>query len=258
MDKKTIVITGSTRGIGCGLAKQFLKRGHQVILNGRNRDIVDKKVMKLADRGFDVQGVAGDIVRESTYQDLIDLAMSKYRKIDIWINNAGIPQPQKYFDELGRTEIQELVSVNLVGLMLGTKAAINFFKKQGYGKIFNMEGFGSNGRMRDKLTVYGTTKRAVNYFTKSVSKEVKEETIQIGVLSPGMVKTNFLKSAMSHASAEEQARNKKAMDIIAEDVEPVTEFLVDRMLVSTKQYDRIEYLTKRRLIPKLIRLMWER
>lgn len=258
MDKKVIVITGSTRGIGCGLAIQFLKRGHRVIVNGRNRIVVDKKVTKLADRGYDVRGVAGDIVRETTFQDLIDEAMTKYGKIDIWINNAGIPQPQKYFDELGKNEIHDLVSVNLTGLMMGTRAAIHFFKKQGYGKIFNMEGFGSDGRMMDKLTLYGTTKRAVNYFTKSVSNEVKERSIQIGILSPGMVRTDFLKNAMSQASADEQDRNKKVVDILAEDVEPVAAFLVERILASTKQYDRIEYLTKRRLIPKLIRLMWRR
>ena len=255
MDQKTVVITGSTRGIGQGLAVEFLKRGHQVVLNGRNPDVVAKKVQGLKDRGFDVVGVAGDVTQERTHEALIHLAMENYKKIDIWINNAGIPQPQQYFDVLEIKDIQDVVSVNIAGLMLGTQAAIRFFKKQGNGKIFNMEGFGSKGRMRDKLTLYGSTKRAVNYFTKAVSKEVKDENIQIGILSPGMVRTDFLKDAMSKADAEQQPQNKKVMEILAEDVETVTPLLVEGVLKSTKHYDRIEYLTSRRLIPKLIKMM---
>jgi hypothetical protein len=71
-----------------------------------------------------------------------------------------------------------------------------------------------------------------------------------------MVRTDFLTAAMSTGSAEEQNRNKKVFDILAEDVEVVTEFLTVKMLQSHKNYDRIEFLTKRRLIPKVIKLMF--
>lgn len=255
MEQKTVVITGSTRGIGLGLALEFLKRGHQVVLNGRNAEVVAKKTQELQKQGYDIKGMAGDVILKATHEALIHLALESYKKIDIWINNAGIPQAQQYFDKLDSQEIQDVVSVNVAGLMLGTQAALRFFKKQGYGKIFNMEGFGSKGRMRDKLTLYGSTKRAVNYFTKSVSREIKDDRIQIGILSPGMVRTDFLKEAMSKAGAEEQSVNQKVLDILAEDVETVTPFLVEKILKSTKHYDRIEYLTKRRLIPKLLKMM---
>jgi len=140
--------------------------------------------------------------------------------------------------------------------MLGTRRAIEYFMNQGYGKVFNMEGFGSDGRMMDKLSLYGTSKRAVNYFTKSVSKEIKDEKIQVGILSPGMVRTDFLTASSSEVSVGEQLRNNKVFDILAEDVEVVTPFLTSKMLVSHKKYDRIEFLTKRRLIPKLFKLMF--
>jgi short-subunit dehydrogenase len=119
-----------------------------------------------------------------------------------------------------------------------------------------MEGFGSDGRIMDKLSLYGTTKRAVNYFTKAISREVKEPNIQVGILSPGMVRTDFLTNSSSDADPAEQERNRKVFDILAEDVEVVTEFLCGRILRSTKKYDRIEFLTMRRLAPKLIRLMF--
>jgi len=256
MEIKTIVITGSTRGIGHGLAKEFLKRGHQVVLNGRDEAQVRQTVEELKKHGPGLIGIAGDVTAEGTFQKLIDQSKSQFGKIDIWINNAGIPQTQDYFYELENSEIERLVSVNITSLMLGTRTAINFFIQQGYGKVFNMEGFGSDGRMMDKLSLYGTSKRAVSYFTKSVSREIKDGKIQVGILSPGMVRTDFLTGASSTGSAEEQNRNKKVFDILAEDVEVVTDFLSSKMLSSHKKYDRIEFLTKRRLFPKILKLMF--
>jgi len=256
MEIKTVVITGSTRGIGHGLAKEFLKRGHQVVLNGRNENQVNKAVEKLKEQRSGVIGVPADITGEGAFQKLIDQAISKFGKIDIWINNAGIPQTQNYFLELESSEIERLISINITSLMLGTHSALRFFSKQGHGKIFNMEGFGSDGRMMDKLSLYGSSKRAVNYFTKSVSREIKDENIQVGILSPGMVRTDFLTGAMGTGSLAEQNRNKKVFDILAEEVELVTEFLTRKILISEKKYDRIEFLTKRRLIPKLFKLVF--
>ena len=256
MDKKTIVITGSTRGIGYGLALEFLKRKHRVIINGRDEDRLKKTVKEFEEQGFDVYGVPGDVAHESTFQSIIDQTSSRFGSIDIWINNAGIPQSQKYFYELGSIEIESLVSVNITAVMIGTQSALRFFKQQGYGKVFNMEGFGSDGRIMDKLSLYGTTKRAVNYFTKAVSREVKEQNIQVGILSPGMVRTDFLTNSASDADPAEEERNKKVFDILSEDVDVVTQFLSNRLLRSTKKYDRIEYLSMKRLAPKLFRLMF--
>lgn len=255
MNTKTVVITGSTRGIGFGLAEQFLRRKHPVIINGRNTNTVQSTLEELKGKGYSVRGVAGNVTDPQTYQAIIEEATTSYGKIDIWINNAGIPQPQVMFNEISDEDISRIINVNITAATVGTKAAINYFKQQGFGKVFNMEGFGSDGRMLDKLSLYGTTKRAINYFSKSVSKEVKEKSIQVGILSPGMVRTDFLNNAMVMADDKEQARNQKVLGILAEDVEPVTKFLVDRILSSTKQYPRINYLTFARLAPKIFRLM---
>lgn len=256
MSTKTIFISGSTRGIGYGLAFQFLKRGHQVVINGRNASTVASTLEKLKSKGYLAHGVTGNITEPDTYRAIIEEATKAYGKIDIWINNAGIPQPQVMFSQISDEEITRIINVNITAATIGTKAAINFFKQQGFGKVFNMEGFGSDGRMLDKLSLYGTTKRAINYFTKSVSKEVKEKEIQVGILSPGMVRTDFISNAMEMADEKEQKRNQKVLDILAEDVEPVTTFLVAKILASTKQYPRINYLTFTRLAPKILKLMF--
>ena len=258
MTKEVIVITGSTRGIGHGLALEFLKRGHQLVINGRNEQTVEQCVKELLDQGYSVLGVPGDVTKERTFHTIVDRAMDRYGKIDIWINNAGIPQSHKLFYELESKEIERLISVNVSGLMVGTQVAIRFFKQQGHGLVLNMEGFGSDGRIMKKLSLYGTSKRAVQYFSKSVSRELREENIRVGIISPGMVKTDFLKESMSKGDTAEQQRTRKVLDILAEDLDVVTAFLVKKILLSKKQYDRIEYLTFFRLFPKLLRLMFVR
>ena len=143
-------------------------------------------------------------------------------------------------------------------MMLGTKAAIAVFKQQGHGLVLNMEGFGSDGRMLKKLSLYGTSKRAVQYFSKSVSKELKDTPIRVGIISPGMVKTDFLTDSATHGDPAEQRRTQRIFDILAEDLEVVTDFLARKILRSSKSYDRIVFLTPWRLFPKILKLMFVR
>ena len=255
MNQKTIVITGSTRGIGLGLAREFVKRGHQVVVNGRNEKNVSQVVSELHETKPDIIGVTGSISDEQTHLDLIEKSVSAFGKIDIWINNAGIPQPYELFADLDPECIRKLVYTNIYGLLLGTRIAAAHMTSQGYGKIFNMEGFGSDGRMMNKLTLYGTTKRAVHYFTKAFAREMKDSPVQIGVLSPGMVRTDFISDPMKSASPEESKRFKKVHDILAEEVDVVAPFLVRRMLESSKNYDRIEFLTKTKIFFKMMKML---
>ena len=255
MEMKTIVITGSTRGIGHGLATEFLKAGHQVVINGRDPEMVARAVAKLKDvYGEQVAGATGSVNEPETHEKLISKAVNTFGKIDIWINNAGIPQPHRKFMDIEVEDIKAITEINIYGLMLGTKAAAQFMTKQGRGKIFNMEGFGSDGRMMDKLSLYGTTKRAVNYFTKTVSKEMEGGLVQLGILSPGMVRTEFLTQAKEARSPEEAKQFKKVYDILAENPDVVAKFLVAGILKSTKHYDRIEFLKAGKLFVKIVKL----
>ena len=258
MNKLCIVITGSTRGIGKGLALEFCKKGHQVIINGRSAESVVKVVKEFENRFFEVLGVAGNVADAKTFPSIISQAKDKYGKIDIWINNAGIPQDHNYFHTLEKEHIEKLIAVNLGSLMLGTKAALNFFKQQGHGLVLNMGGLGSDGRMIKKQSLYGTSKRAVQYFSKAVSMETEEKKIRVGLLSPGMVRTEFISAVDTMENTAEQKRTLKVFDILAEEVDVVCTYLVSRILKSTRKYDEINFLTFRRMAPKILRLMFVR
>ncbi len=256
MDKKTVVITGSTRGIGRGLAKEFLSLGHNVVINGRSKNHVSKAISEFLNISDNVTGIAGDVTLESTHISLFDEAFQKFGKLDIWINNAGIPQENKMFVDLKTGDIKNLCDINIYALMLGSKVAANKMIEQGHGKIFNMEGFGSKGRIMNKITLYGTSKRAVNYFTKSLANELKASNVQVGVLSPGMVRTEFLDGALENQSDDEAKKFQKVYKVLAEDVDVVTKFLVSNILKSNKNYDRIEFLSGAKMIVKGFKMMF--
>lgn len=254
MEKKTIVITGSTRGIGLEMAKEFSRLGNKIVINGRSEEGVSRAVDVLAKLNPELAGVPGSVTQEETHRRIVRESIEKFGKIDIWINNAGIPQPYKLFGELSDSEIKDLLETNIYGLVTGTRIAMEHMTAQGYGKIFNLEGLGSDGRMINKLGLYGTTKRAVNYFTRAISREMKDSPVQIGVLSPGMVRTDFIKAPMESATPEETRSFNKVLDILAEDPVPVAKYLIRRMLGSTRNYDRIVFLSKARLVGKLVRM----
>jgi NAD(P)-dependent dehydrogenase (short-subunit alcohol dehydrogenase family) len=257
VEKKNIVITGSTRGIGLEMASEFSRLGHQVVVNGRSQEAVSRTVAALSKLNPDVAGVPGSVSQVDTHHKIIRQSMERFGKIDVWINNAGIPQPYKPFGELADSEMKDLIDVNIYGLVTGTRIAMEHMTAQGYGKIFNLEGLGSDGRIMNKLSLYGTTKRAVNYFTRAVAREMKGGPLQIGVLSPGMVRTEFIEAPMESATREEIKRFGKVLDILAEEPDVVARFLVRRMLSSTRNYDRIVFLSKSRLMMKLIRMTFK-
>lgn len=253
--KKTIVITGSTRGIGFGLAKEFAKRSCQLVLNGRSEKNLAIAIEKIKDIYPDVTGLVGSVSDEATHLALVEKANLAFGKIDIWINNAGVPQPHEKIVDVETCHIKQLTEVNIAGSIIGSKVAANAMIRQDYGKIFNLEGFGSDGRMMDKITLYGTTKRAINYFTKSLAKELKGSAVQVGIIQPGMVRTEFLKVSMDSASESEKKRFEKVQRILAEDVDVVTKALAPRILEANKDYDRIEFLSGLRLAGKIFRMV---
>lgn len=252
---KTIVITGSTRGIGYAMARLFLEQGHRVVINGRLPGSVAIAVDNLRQISPSVIGTSGNVAEAQTMRSIVDTCLQAFGAIDIWINNAGIPQPRNYFTAIDENVVREVIATNLTGTMLGCQAAISQMQLQAYGKIFNMEGFGSDGRMMPKLCLYGTTKRAVRYFSRSLARELAGSPVQLGTISPGMVRTDFLKGSLDSGSPEEQKRFRKVYAMLAEDVDIVAAFLVENILKSKKSNDHIAFLRGPKLMFRLIKMM---
>ena len=246
---KNVVITGSTKGIGLGLATEFLKRKCAVVLSGRNTGILKRELIDL-ERVFSKEKVAGQACDVSDYAQvriLWDNAVKKFGSVDIWINNAGIDNSILPYWELDSSEIGPVVNTNLTGVMYGSHAALNGMIAQGSGQIYNVDGYGSNDMMRTGFTVYGSTKRALRYFTESLTQEADGLPVQIGRISPGMVLTDLLIDGLRKLPAEQLEDIKAIYNIFADSVETVTPFLVEGVLANTDTGAKITWLTEEKI-----------
>lgn len=241
---KTVVITGSTRGIGRGLAENFLERGCSVVISGRRQSDVDARVAELGERyGSDrVGGKACEVTDAEQLQALWDAAAAKFDRVDIWINNAGISLPRKPLHEQDPADLARVVDINLGGLLLANRVALAGMREQGSGQIWNMEGFGSGGQVQPGMCAYGATKRALSYVNKSLQKELKGTAVQVCTLSPGIVVTDLLVGDYDMASPEWE-KSKKIFNILGDTVETVTPYLVDGILKADKSGAKVAWLT---------------
>ena len=174
---KTVVITGSTRGLGFEMAKLFRKAGWNLVVNGVNEARLNTAVetLRALEGAGEVEGRSGSVASTEELQALVDFAAQRFGAIDVWINNAGVNQPMKAIWELSEQEIDAILDIDLRGAVMGSRlAAIQMEKQPQGGFIYNLEGYGSNDAMMLGLNMYGTSKRAVTHFTQAFAKELAE------------------------------------------------------------------------------------
>ncbi len=232
---KIIVITGSTRGIGYGMASAFLEMGCGVVISGRQQPVVDQAVSGLAARfgAEKVFGFACDVRQLEQVQGLWKATAAHFGRIDIWINNAGVAHPLTDFADFKPDTIQTVVETNIAGLMYGAITALAGFKKQGSGAIYNMFGLGSTGRQVKRMALYGASKSAVAYLTHALVEETRGQAVLVGALLPGMVVTDLL-TQQRDSDPEEWKRASRIFNILADRVETVAPWLARRVLENTK------------------------
>ncbi|TKY68492.1 Chlorophyll(ide) b reductase NOL [Spatholobus suberectus] len=222
-----VLITGSTKGIGYALAKEFLKAGDNVLICSRSDERVENAVQSLkVEYGEQhVWGTTCDVRNAEDVKNLVSFAQEKLKHIDIWINNAGSnAYSYKSLAEASDEDLIEVVTTNTLGLMLCCREAIKMMVSQPRGgHIFNIDGAGSDGRPTPRFAAYGATKRSVVHLTKSLQAELQMQDVKNVVvhnLSPGMVTTDLLMSGVNTKQA------KFFINVLAEPAEVVAEYLV--------------------------------
>ena len=246
---KHVIITGGTRGIGSGLVKEFLENGYRVTFCGTSDSSVNAAVADLTN-DYDsslFRGIVCDVTRSADLSTLWDFSTSIFGPVDIWINNAGISNRQLSFNKLGPEEFRKLVEINITGLMEATHLAYEGMSRQGYGSIYNMGGLGSDGRMIKGLTPYGMSKKAVQYFTKAFAREVEKGPVIVGLILPGMVITDLLLDPLRRDPAGSR-RAERIFNLLAEEVETVSPFIVKKIIENRSNGVTISYLTTSRII----------
>lgn len=241
MSGKVVVITGSTRGIGLGLARAFLDRGCSVVVSGRTADAVDKALAELGSPAAAI-GVAADVTSETDQQALWDAAVARFGRVDVWIANAGVSTPRRPLQEVPTEALRAVVETNVLGVLHSAQVALRGMVPAGQGQLWLMEGFGSGGQKAAGMSAYGATKRSVSYLVKALQKEAKGTGVQVGALSPGIVVTDLL-MADYEGQPQEWEKAKKVFRILGDRVETVTPWLADRVLATDKGGARVAWLT---------------
>ncbi|MGD0807162.1 MAG: SDR family oxidoreductase [Anaerolineales bacterium] len=250
---KVVVITGSTRGIGFGLARELLRRDCGIVISGRKADRVGWAVAELAAEfgGNCIFGQPCDVTDFASVQALWDAAAKRFERIDIWINNAGISHRQIDLAAIPPEDLQAVVNTNILGTLYGASVAMRGMRGQGGGAIYNLEGLGSDGRHMRGLNLYGMTKYAVTYLTDGLAQEAKGSGVIVGAIRPGMVLTELI-TAQYTGRDEDWRRMQRVFRIIASDVKDVAPWVAERVLVNRRNGARIQYGKMLRILGRMI------
>ena len=247
-----IVITGSTKGIGFGLAKAFLDSGHKVIISGRSEETVHTALNRLQTPLRKSKGFVCDTSDPLQVQALWQYAEKAFGRVDIWINNAGLARTRWSIVETPQSEFEAMVRTNVLGTINGCRVAAAGMQKQRSGKIFNMLGGGSDGEYFPGMGIYGSTKRGLDYFTDALTRELKGTGIVVGKIRPGMVITE----TVIHEAARDPdkfARSRKFTNNLVDQVDTVSAYLVRKILDCNKSGEKIRWLTGGKIAARLLK-----
>lgn len=248
---KTVVITGSARGLGLEMAKVFKEKNINIVLSDLNEESLKnaKKEVEKINSNSNVEYCICDVTKTNDILKLIEFANNKFKKIDIWINNAGVNQPEKAIWELTESEIDTVIDVDLKGTIKSSKLIMEEMIKNNGGSIYNVEGYGSNDAKMLGLSIYGTSKRAITYFTEALAKESEERNtnVLVGKLSPGIMITDFITNALGNKEKINLSeKTKKVYNILGDYPDVVAKYLVNGIINNTKNNAKIEWLTTKK------------
>lgn len=193
LDGKVALVTGASQGIGLGIARGLAAEGASMILTARNAERLRQNAEELASAGTAVLAIPADVTDEAQVQDVFRLAMGRFGKLDLLVNNAGIFNGGP-LDELSVEIWDRVIATNLRGPFLCTREAMRIMKRQRGGRIINI-GSISAQRVRPNSAAYSTSKHGLWGLTQVTALEGREFGITCGCLHPGNVEVETLAEA---------------------------------------------------------------
>lgn len=185
---KTVVVTGSRRGIGLGIALAFAKEGANIVLNATSE--IDQEILELfTPYSGEVLSVVGDISKFEVAESLVEQTIEKFSKIDVLINNAGITRDGLVL-KMKEKDFDDVIDVNLKGCFNLIRFSSPYMVRQKSGSIINMTSIvgvsGNAGQVN-----YAASKAGIIGLTKSVAKEIGSRGITVNAIAPGYIDTEM-------------------------------------------------------------------
>ena len=185
LDGKIAIVTGGTSGIGEGIAKAFVSEGAKVVIVGRREEeghALEKQI--------GVRFVRADVANEPDVKAMVDRTLEWFGRLDCLVNNAGIPAPMVSITEVDVATIDQVLAINVKGVLLGVKHTAPVMLAQQSGSIVNISSMaGIRGGVSGHI--YSASKGAVSALTRSAAAELGEKGIRVNTISPGAIVTGI-------------------------------------------------------------------
>lgn len=206
MEKKVVLITGASSGIGKSCARIFASNNYDVIINYNKNEKSATKLKEelISTYNVSVDAVKCDISVEDDVKNMVDFVLSKYGKIDSLINNAGISYDTLFFDKSVET-FRKVIDVNLTGTFIVSKYVGEILKNQGYGTIINISSSNAINTYYPESVDYDASKAGVISLTHNLAKELAPN-IRVNCVAPGWVDTPMNKE-IDDVQKEELCKN---------------------------------------------------
>jgi 3-oxoacyl-[acyl-carrier protein] reductase len=198
LNGKVAIVTGASKGIGAGIAKELAANGAAVVVNYASSKMdADKVVNEITKRGGKAVAVQGSVTKKDDVEKLFSAAEKAFGKLDILVNNAGVYEFVP-LEDVTEQQFHKMFDTNVLGMLLATQEALKHFNAEG-GSIINI------GSLASSLTpptavVYNATKGAVDAVTRTLAKELASRKIRVNSINPGMVITEGVITGGFHES----------------------------------------------------------
>ena len=202
IEGKVVAITGASSGIGEATAVLLAERGAKLVLGARRAE----RIEALAARLGNAVSLPIDVRRREDLEAFVALAVERFGRLDVLVNNAGIG-PISPLDALRVEDWEDMIDINLKGLLYGIAAALPVFREQGFGHFVNTSSTAAH-RIVPSMAVYAATKTAVNVVSEGLRQEAGPD-LRVTVITPGFVGTEFAQSITDpavRAQIEERGR----------------------------------------------------
>lgn len=190
--KKTIIVTGASRGIGAAIVKILAKEDYNIVLNyNKSEEIAKKMQEEFTKQEKNVEIFKADVSKREEVKKLIEFTINKFKKIDVLINNAGISQT-RLFTDITDEDWNNMLNVNLNSVFYMTQEVLPYMIHEKEGCIINISSiWGITGAACE--THYSVAKAGVDAMTKSLAKELGPSNIRVNSIAPGIIDTDMNK-----------------------------------------------------------------
>jgi 3alpha(or 20beta)-hydroxysteroid dehydrogenase len=204
LDGKVALISGGARGQGAAEAETFAREGAKVVFGDVRDDDGRKVETAIHAAGGDAVYVHLDVTSEADWKSAVTTAITRYGKLDVLVNNAGIVIPRVPIEERTVEEWDRVMAVNARGVFLGTKHAIPAMRRAGGGSIVNISSVAGIGQSQHQEPAYAASKGAIRIFTKVTASQHAAEGIRCNSVHPGPIDTDMIHAAMSDPAVLER------------------------------------------------------